>query len=273
MLWINGKEASTVVATDRGLAYGDGVFETMRLVGGRLPLWHYHRERLLRGLQVLGIPVDTAELDNEIRRAAHLHGNGMLKLTVTRGSGGRAYQPPALDETRPTRILQGRPLADTSLHEENGIDAIVCRTVLGNHPALGGLKHLNRLEQVLAAQEVAAGGVQEGLMRDAGGHIAEGTFTNVFIVSRGTLVTPPVRGGVAGVMRRWLLEYAAAEELATEERAIDIDDVHAADEVFVCNSVIGIWPIRRLERQVLRSGTIVRSLQARVRTLFSEKEC
>lgn len=273
MLWINGRESTTVAATDRGLAYGDGVFETMRLVGGRLPLWHYHRERLLKGLQVLDIPVDTAEIDGEIRRAAHRHGNGMLKLIITRGSGGRAYQPPAADETRVTRILQGKPLADTSRQAEEGIDAIVCRTVLGNHPALGGLKHLNRLEQVLAAREVAAAGVQEGLMRDAGGHVAEGTFTNIFLVADGTLVTPPVRGGVAGVMRRWLLECAVDEELATDERAINLDDIQSADEVFVCNSVIGIWPLRRLEQQVLRSGTITRRMQSRVETLFAEQEC
>ncbi|MDX1443662.1 MAG: aminodeoxychorismate lyase [Gammaproteobacteria bacterium] len=270
MLWINGEEATRISALDRGFAYGDGVFETMRLVNGELPLWKYHRERLYRGLEILGIPVEKDTLQAELRRAAHRHGNGMLKLTVTRGEGGRAYRPPAASDTRATRIIQGKPFERNAAAEQDGVDAMLCETLLGNHPSLAGLKHLNRLEQVLASRELDERGVAEGLMRDAGNCIAEGTFTNIFLVESGALVTPPVRGGVAGVMRRWLLEEAERMDLGTDERAITLEDVHGADEVFVCNSVIGIWPLRSLEQRKLRSGTITRSLQARIESLFSE---
>lgn len=255
---------------DRGLAYGDGVFETMRLVNGELPLWKYHRERLLLGLQRLHIPVNRETVDSEVRRAAHRHGSGVLKLTITRGEGGRAYRPPTADETRAMRIIHGKPFVQNIAAESDGIDAVMCETLLGNHPSLSGLKHLNRLEQVLASRELEERGATEGLMCDAGGCIAEGTFTNIFIVKSGGLVTPPVRGGVAGVMRSWLLEEARRMDLATDERALVEDDVMTADEVFVCNSVIGIWPLRELEQRPLRSGTITRSLQSRVETLFAE---
>lgn len=278
MLWINGKPGDSISPLDRGFAYGDGVFETMRVIDGAVPLWKYHRDRLLHGLDVLGFSIDAKVLDSEIARAGHAQGNGVLKLTITRGKGGKAYQPPVGDDVHPLRILQGRALLDDGLRARDGCTVIACRTRLGTHPQLAGLKHLNRLEQVLAAREVAVAGADEGVMCDAKGNVVEGTFTNLFAVKNGKLLTPPITGeqddeaggGVAGVMRRWLLERTSELKLEFEEMSMTLDDLHAMDEVFVCNSVIGIWPVRRLEDRELASGTMTRTLQNEIATLFPE---
>ncbi|GAB3103170.1 aminodeoxychorismate lyase [Lysobacter terrae] len=236
-----------VSADDRGLAYGDGVFETMRAVHGDVPWWTAHCERLRAGLQRLGIVTPDLALDLERAHTQAIEllagDDAVLKLIVTRGRGGRGYALPA--EHVPTWILSRHPLPPSIPGE--GIAVRWCRTRLAVQPALAGVKHCNRLEQVLAraewdAPEASDRDAFEGLMCSSDGDVVCATAANLFVRRGGRWITPPVdRCGVAGICRGWLMA-----ELRAEERRLDVTDVETADAVFLCNAVRGILPVARL---------------------------
>jgi 4-amino-4-deoxychorismate lyase len=126
---------------------------------------------------------------------------------------------------------------------------------------LAGLKHLCRLEQVLAQLELREHDVEQGLLLDAGGYVVGGTSSNVFAVRGGELLTPSVtRNGVAGVMRRVVLENARQAELTPREADLTLEDLQAADELFMANSLFGIWPVARLDERVFSPGPATRRL-------------
>lgn len=222
---------------DRGLAYGDSLFETMRAQAGTVPWWDRHWARLDAGAARLGIRLPAQE--HVVEEAADLLAgrDAVLKLQVTRGSGGRGYAPAA--EAAPMWMLSVHPLPAV----RPALDIMACETRWARQPLLAGIKHGNRLEQVLARAEVAAAGVDEGLVRDVAGRVTSGTATNLFMLACGQWHTPELdHAGVAGICRGWLLE-----ETGAAVRRIRIDEVIAADAVFLCNSVRGILPVRRLD--------------------------
>ena len=242
---VNGSESAGISTDDRGLQYGDGLFETMAAVGGRVRLLSAHLARLAEGCRRLGIPMPSdGLLADECARVLEGMGNGTIKVTVTRGPGPRGYRPPA--EPKVTRIVQSaapRPRGDT----QPPLVVRLCDTRLGLNPALAGLKHLNRLEQVLACAEWDDPGIGEGLMQSVDGRLIAATAANVFMVEQGTLVTPAIRDcGVAGVMRQAVLD--AALELGIRASVIDVqpERLVLADEVFVTNAVVGIRPVGEL---------------------------
>jgi len=241
---INGLPATTIAVSDRGLAYGDGLFETVRFNQRRLVLWPGHLARLRRGCEKLQLTLDTAALEHELTRALALAttDNGVLKLIVTRGTGGRGYRA---SRAPATRIITTHPLPDYSgLAVDTGIRAFLCTQRLAPQPALAGLKHLNRLEQVLASLEWPDNSFHEGLMLDLGGNVIEGTRSNVFIAAAGRLVTPALdQCGIDGVLAAALLTHFGT--LATSAR-ISLEQLCRAEEVFFCNSVFGIWPLAAL---------------------------
>ncbi|MDN5869463.1 MAG: aminodeoxychorismate lyase [Nitrococcus sp.] len=251
---------------DRGLQYGDGLFETMAVRDGRIPWLAYHLRRLRAGCSRLRInPPRTVELRREIAKLAAGQSRAIIKLIVTRGIGGRGYRP---DPSAPGRhiILRHPWPAHAYVREHEGIRLRVCWTRLAVNPALAGLKHLNRLEQVLARMEWRDDSrYQEGLMLDVQDRVIEGTMTNFIIVRDGSLLTPELTGsGVAGVMREIILEAAARQGIPCRVTALALPDVAQADEVFVCNSVIGIWPVVALTRQRYPLGPMTRQLAAAV---------
>lgn len=273
MILVNGETCDHIAANDRGLAYGDGVFETLRVHRGHLPLLDYHLERMLAGLTVLRIPhPELDSLKDELSRAAKDQPNGVVKLTVTRGSGGRGYAAPA----RPivTRIVQNFPAAEfVSSWRNDGLRAMFCKTPLDGPHALAGLKHLNRLPQVLAQLEVDAAHYDEGLMRDNEGRLIEGIRTNLFVRIQEQLVTPPVGAGVNGVMRRLVLQVAESAGIETMERYISDAEFNHADEVFVTNAVAGVCPVRRIEDRAMGIGTMTRHLQHNVENELERRAC
>lgn len=227
-------------AGDRGLAYGDGLFETMRVANGRLPWWPAHRARLQRGAAALGIALPSASwLDGEVASlAAMAGGDAVLKLLLTRGAGGRGYAPPA--EAEPTLALSLHPLPPP-------VDAPLvlrwCALRMAIQPALAGLKHLNRLEQVLARAEWRDPAIHEGLLLDTRGRVACATAANVFALVDGRWLTPRVdECGVAGVARAWVLAHAPG----AREADLSPAGVESAEAVFLCNAVRGILPVGRL---------------------------
>ncbi|RLU03464.1 MAG: aminodeoxychorismate lyase [Ketobacter sp.] len=258
--WINGQPGDRLPVSDRGLAYGDGVFETLRVVQGRPVLFDYHLERLQLGLQRLQIKHDWAALENEIMAYPGCQQDGVVKLLVTRGQGGRGYGTQNIQG--PTRVFSWHELpVYPDSHYTHGISVYSCRQSLSANTSLAGLKHLNRLEQVMARQEWG-GDYQEGLMLDGQGNVIEGVFSNLFVVQKGTLLTPDLKqSGVAGTMRRWLLECFAGSGYQVDVGQVTLQDIRLADEWFFCNSVYGIWPVRQWEDRTWIVGNITRQAQ------------
>jgi 4-amino-4-deoxychorismate lyase len=263
MLRINGVAVDCVDASDRGLLYGDGLFETMAVRNGRASSWSRHMARLLAGCARLGIPaVDTVQLAHEADELLAGIGHGVLKVIVTRGSGGRGYRVP--ETVAPRRILQLHPWPDfPPAAEESGVAVRLCTTRLCHNPLLAGIKHLNRLEQVLARREWDDPKIVEGLLLDVDGRLIEGTMSNLFLVRGQSLLTPDLRRcGVAGIMRSVILEQAKRLSLPVKICALDMEDLLAAEEVFLCNTLIGIWPVIAIDgRPYCKGETTIRMLQ------------
>lgn len=263
--WVDGRPAEALSLRDRGLAYGDGLFETIAVRAGRPRLLARHLARLEEGARRLFLPVPLALVEQELLAFAAQLGEGVAKLMLTRGEGLRGYAAPADAQVR--RILIGSPApAYPAGNFDEGIALFPCATRLAEQPLLAGLKHLNRLEQVLARSEWNDPAFAEGLMRDQGGRVVEGVFSNLFLVRDGQLITPELsRCGVAGVMRAELLEWAVGRGIPTAIRDVAYAELLQADEVFLCNSLYGVWPVRRLEAHAWPVGAITRKLQAHFR--------
>ncbi len=263
---VNGLEQDNIAVADRGLHYGDGLFETIAVRAGQPQLWERHSRRLALGCERLGIQGVQQEIVwDEARRICSDIAQGVLKVIITRGEGGRGYRPP--NEVHATRIVASYPWPDYPVaHGVEGVAVRVCATRLGRNPALAGLKHLNRLEQVMARREWDDPSIAEGLMLDEHGQVISGTMSNIFIVSDGRLVTPRLTEcGVAGVMRGLILDLAGEQAIPRQESALDLAAVRQANELFLCNSLIGIWPVRRIDQQRYEIGPVTRLLAERLR--------
>lgn len=243
---VNGEASVDVPAADRGFAYGDGLFETMALRHGAVVLLDRHLERLQQGCQVLGIALDKRVLRAELQQFLAGRQQGVVKVIVTRGVGGRGYLPPEGNE--PTRVLTWHDEAGyPSVWRELGIDAAVCERRLGISPMLAGLKHLNRLEQVLLRRELADSGCAEALVLDIQGRVVEGVFSNAFLWDGHRLATPMLsEAGVAGVMRAEIMSLARRLGMDVVESVLHVGDFSNSEAMFFCNSVYGIWPVARL---------------------------
>ncbi|WP_445937999.1 aminodeoxychorismate lyase [Pseudomonas sp.] len=266
--WVDGQPAELLSVKDRGLAYGDGLFETIAVNAGQPLLLERHLARLAEGCVRLKIPLDLSAVRAQLLAFSQLLGEGVAKLILTRGDGQRGYAPP--QSTQPTLILQAtaKPVYPAA-YAQQGVRLFACATRLAEQPLLAGLKHLNRLEQVLARSEWQDAEHAEGLMLDAGGRVIEGVYSNLLLVSGGVLITADLsRCGVAGVMRAELLNQAAAQGIECQVRDISYAELLAADEVMLCNSVYGVWPVRALLAHDWPVGPLTRKLQAIARDLL-----
>ena len=266
--WVDGQPADALSLKDRGLAYGDGLFETIAVKAGRPLLLERHLQRLAEGCKRLAIAADHDLVRRELLAYAAALGDGVLKLILTRGDSQRGYT--ADPAAAPRRILQGNPpAAYPPVHAEQGVRLFPCTTRLATQPLLAGLKHLNRLEQVLARAEWQGSECAEGLMLDLDQRVIEGVFSNLFLVRDGVLITADLRRcGVAGVMRGELLAQASALEIPTEITDISLEQLQQADEIFVCNSVYGVWPVCAYAALSWPVGPLTRKLQGIARALL-----
>jgi 4-amino-4-deoxychorismate lyase len=241
--WIDGRAQAKVDHRDRGLNYGDGVFETMRVRRRAIRFLDYHLERLSEGCRRLAISApNPVRLRNELVRIAARRPEAVLKLIVTRGIGARGYRPSGRE--RCTRVISLHSLPRAALAAPRPVRVRMCAMRLGINETLGGLKTLNRLESVLARAEWSDARVWEGLMRDTDDHIVCGTMSNIFVRRGSSLMTPRLdRCGVAGVMRRWVLEQAGALQLRASEVRLSWEALSKADEAFMTNAVVGIVPL------------------------------
>jgi 4-amino-4-deoxychorismate lyase len=245
---VNGVSGDSISAADRGLLYGDGVFRTLRVPGGQLWQWSRHYRKLHQDCAALNLPCpDAPLLQEELQRLIGSQSDGVAKVIITRGVGARGYAPAS--QSAPTRILSLTPFNPyPGEFYTQGVKLRVCTLRLAHQPRLAGIKHLNRLENVLAAAEWNDAGIAEGLLLDMAGNVIEGTRSNLFMVRGGVLLTPELsRCGVAGVQRERVLEWAAAHGVPCRIGQFGLDESLAADELFLVNSVIGLWPVRELQ--------------------------
>jgi len=273
MILVNGQAQEHIPVADRGLQYGDGLFETLAVRAGSPRLWDRHWHRLSAGCRRLGIEgIEEQTLREEAARVCAGVARGVLKIIITRGTGGRGYRPATADVA--SRIVTLFPWPDyPDRYWREGITARICSTRLGRNSALAGLKHLNRLEQVMARREWDDPRIAEGLMLDDQDTVIAGTMTNLFLVSAGGLLTPRLgECGVEGVMRGVILEIAAEEGIPCDLGRADRQALHQASELFLSNALIGIWPVRRLGRQEYAIGPITRLISKGMSELLLSSE-
>jgi 4-amino-4-deoxychorismate lyase len=242
---INGQRAERISIRDRGFQYGDGCFETVRILSNKPILWSAHLKRLKHACRTLQLSVNFELLQSEITQLLQDNkaADVILKITVTRGEGGRGYTPP--EQANCIRIIQliDYVAADTT----NGARAVVCQHRLSSNSLLGGIKHLNRLDQVVASAQIPAD-FDEGLCMDEQGSVIEGCRSNLLLAIANQLVTPDLsRSGVEGVMLNHLIDEFQVQGTHVLRKTISLCELKTASEIFLCNSVFGIWPVVEIE--------------------------
>ncbi len=256
---VNGEISTVVSASNRGLGYGDGLFETLVVHNGMPRRWQAHMDRLGVGCERLGIAMPPqALLLREVQTVSTALVDAVVKIVLTRGGSARGYRPS--QDAGCIRIVSAHvfPL-DIDENTARGVKARICDLRLAIQPALGGIKHLNRLEQVVASTEFFAEGVSEGILLDQEDHVISAVSANIFLVLDDRLLTPRLdRCGVRGVLRSQLL---AAFSTRCEQRRIQVDLLQEADEVFICNAVRGIVPVTAIDSQRYEIGPFTRKLQ------------
>jgi len=259
--WVNGIQSNTVSIQDRGFSFGDGLFETMRIYKQHIPLIDRHFKRLNSSLQKLDIFFNTNEVKRKCQKIANEHNDATLKVIITRGQTERGYGTP--HNTRPNIAISLFDRSkELSASTQDGIKIYVCQTQLARQPLLAGLKHLNRLEQVLAKQEVDKKGCIEGVILDTNSNVVEGVMSNLFMVVDSKLITPSLlESGVKGVQRDFILDQAGTIGVESTEKLFPINALKNADEIFLCNSNYGIWPVVEFNDKGYQIGQITRKLQ------------
>ncbi len=267
LILVDGEYSDVIAADDRGLQYGDGLFETIAMVNGSCLLWDAHMQRLQQGCQQLGIPCpDLSLLQQEAEKLCTDEVRSVLKIIITRGSGGRGYSPP--DHAISRRIVSRHPWPDyPAEYYTQGVKVRLSETRLSSNPALAGLKHLNRLEQVQARWEGRdKQDYAEALMCAQDGRCIEGTMTNLFVISEGRALTPAIRDcGITGIMRGELIRALASRQINCQECDISLEQLLQADELILSNSLAGIWPVKQFDvadttRQTYRIGAVYQAL-------------
>ena len=248
--WLDGAAATALPLPDRGLDYGDGLFETLLLQGDRALYLDFHLQRLQRGLQALAFPDCLAVAENQLLEASGTLRDSdwhwaVLRLTISRGAGPRGYAPPVA--AKPRIIITVTELDRDCRRMSQAVTLCLATVRCATQPLLAGIKHLNRLEQVLAAAECGPADADEAIMLDQSGHLVSVTAGNLFMVRGKHLLTPALAtSGIAGTRRRLIMEkWAPAAGLSVQESSLTLRDLEAADEVFCSNSVHGVRPVAR----------------------------
>jgi 4-amino-4-deoxychorismate lyase len=255
---VNGVAGDQVSVLDRGLTYGDGLFESIRFVGATAPLWQRHMQRLTESCRRLRLPSpDATQLHAEALQVSDGMPHAVVRIVLSRGQGERGYAMPS--SPRPTRVVSAfaPPVIDARAYER-GVLMRVCELRLSEQPLLAGMKHLNRLEQVLARAEWDDPEIAEGVLRDKEGRVVSGVMANLFAVVDDVLVTPALgRCGVAGVARAEVM--SALPGIRVGE--LTMDQLLAAREIFLSSSVRGILPVRSLNGRHFAAGIMTRRMQ------------
>ncbi|MDO6705748.1 aminodeoxychorismate lyase [Photobacterium sp. 1_MG-2023] len=268
MVWINGVETDKMSVADRAFQYGDGCFTTILVEQGAPRLWSQHLTRLKLSLQKLNIAApEWSHITETVMSLAQGYPHkGVIKVFVSRGAGGRGYSPAGCQNTQV--VVSDFPWpAHYAQWQQEGIELGVCRQRLGLSPMLAGLKHANRLEQVLLKQEIDANGWLDAVVLDANGDVAETCASNIFWRKGNTLYTPELSlAGVHGLMRAHVCELAAALGFCLEYVKSTLDDLLCADEVFITNALMALVPVTKIQHKTYQER---RALEAITKRLYS----
>lgn len=259
---INGEPATTVSIKDRAFNYGDGVFETIAVKNKQLQFWSSHFLRLKKGCQKLGIDQpDEKQLLSDIKQLITESDQFVLKILISRGTGGRGYAVDGVLSATIVLSLNPWPV-DIETKQTHGINTRLCQHRLAINPALAGIKHLNRIDQVIARNEWHNTDITEGIMLDYEDYLIEGTATNLFVKINGQWQTAPEKNcAVAGTIRAFVLAHAGKKNLAICERKVHHSELSSVEEMFVCNSIWGIVPVVSCDQLQLTAGDDTRHLQ------------
>tara|TARA_B110000858_G_scaffold198527_1_gene266260 strand:+ start:10447 stop:11292 length:846 start_codon:yes stop_codon:yes gene_type:complete len=244
---INGQQAEHISIRDRGLQYGDGCFETIRVLSNTPILWSAHLKRLEHACKVLQLSVNFDSLQSEISQILQLNkaADVILKIIITRGEGGRGYAP--TKQADPTRILQ---LIDYVAPATNkGARVVLCQHRLSSNSNLAGIKHLNRLDQILASAQIPTE-CDEGLCMNEEGYLIEACRSNLLLAIDDELVTPDLsKSGIEGVMLNHLIAEFAKQGIQVLRKTLSLSELNTAKEILLCNSVFGVWPIAEIQNE------------------------
>jgi len=249
VFWINGQPQQFLPLDDRAIQFGDGFFTTARINQGRIEHLPFHCKRLTETAKLLMFaPVDWLSLWDEMLRFAELQQEGALKVIISRGSGGRGYSPAGCGE--PLRILSHRPIpAEYAAWRTEGVTLARSPVRLGRNAQLAGIKHLNRLEQVLIRAHLdRQTEAQEALVLDGEDNVIECCAANVFWRTGQDVFTPDLRfAGVAGVMRNHILQLLCRSPFDVHHGEAFIYQIKEADEVIICNALMPVLPVNRID--------------------------
>jgi len=262
---VNGRRESSISPFDRGFAYGDGVFRTLSTKGGQVLSWRRHLIRLQTDCNALGIVCPSEEvLLADIAKLLTGAEDCVIKIIITRGESERGYAVPPL--AQPTRVvIKAMFPAYPEQYFSDGVALHLCQTRLAHQPRLAGIKHLNRLENVLARMEWVDAQVADGLLLDLDGNVIECTMSNLFIRLGDTLITPDLsRCGVAGITRERILEIAPDLGYTAEIKHVRLSELMDADEILICNSLYGAWNVRRLADRIWPLGVLAAKLREKL---------
>ena len=257
MFQINGKLTNKISVEDRAVQYGDGIFETIAVKEKLLEFWKEHYQRLNKGCTILKIKCPSEfflkkEISKFIKKTKK--NKFILKIIISRGVGGRGYNPPR--NSKPTRILG---IYDWPNYLEKnftkGIMMDVCKTRISAQPFLSQIKHLNRLEQIIARSEWQNKSISESIMLDLNDNVIEGTMSNIFGIKKNIFYTPIIENsGVEGIMRGVILKLLKKNKKKYVIKEITLKEFLKFDEVFVCNSIFGIWPVIKVSKKKFSFG-------------------
>jgi len=259
---INGEQGGAIHAMDRAVMYGDGVFRTMRMRQGQVKCWPQQYRKLNSDCQALDILCPAQNiLEQELRQLALAEPDCVVKIIVSRGEGGRGYMVPT--SVSPNRVLLSSPAPQYPIqYWHEGVKLHLCEIRMSHQPRLAGIKHLNRLENVLARMEWDDTSIPEGLLLDADDWVVEGTMSNIFMRVGQKLRTPDLSAcGVAGLQRERILKLASVLGLTPEIANFTLPTLLQAEEIFVCNSVIGVWPVRQIGATPIAPGPVANQMQ------------
>jgi len=259
---VNGRVVDVLPVGDRGCLYGDGVFRTVRVTHGTPCWWQDQLARLSRDAARLAIPCPAPDRwEQDLGQLPTGRPEGVLRLTLTRGEGNRGYRPPG--EPTPNRIVSWSALpGHYDAVAATGARVRLCALRLAPQPHLAGIKHLNRLENVLARMEWSDSEIHEGLLMDTQGRIVGGVSSNLFIFQGGELLTPRLtHGGVAGVARDRTMAAARRLALTVREADLTLESVYDAREVMLTNSLMRVWPVARLQHRVWHTHDLAHTLR------------
>lgn len=260
---VNGSFDHAISPIDRGFAYGDGIFRTMLMRNSLPDHWPLHYQKLVADCAVIGIVCPSAELlISDLQQMFAIDEIAVAKIVITRGEGARGYAPPAV--TSPMRVVIKSPMPQYSVNYiANGVNLHVCDIRLAHQPKLAGIKHLNRLENVMARLEWRDEHIFDGLLLDQRGNVIECTMSNVFARFGDTLITPDLSlSGVAGITRQHILGLSAVLKLDIMVNHLTFEALLKADEVVICNSLYGAFQVSQIGETIMPKQHLAKTIRS-----------